>query len=157
LPPPNIPALEEQDKAGKEPGSIREKMELHRSNPACASCHKIMDPIGFSLENFDLVGRWRTMDGKSAINATAQLVDGTQLNGPDTLRAALLSRFDVVARTLSEKLLTYGLGRAMRPADMPSVRAITRDASKDDYKFSSLILGVVNSETFQMRRKSAAN
>jgi len=157
LPPPNIPALEEQDKAGKEPGSIREKMELHRSNPACASCHKIMDPIGFSLENFDLVGRWRTVDGKTPINATAQLVDGTQLNGPDTLRAALLSRFDVVARTLSEKLLTYGLGRAMRPSDMPSVRAIERDASKDDYKFSSLILGVVNSETFQMRRKAAAN
>ena len=86
-----------------------------------------------------------------------QLVDGTALNGPDTLRAALLSRFDVVARTLSEKLLTYGLGRAMRPTDMPSVRAITRDAAKDNYKFSSLILGVVSSETFQMRRKSAAN
>ncbi|MEO8096125.1 MAG: DUF1592 domain-containing protein [Acidobacteriota bacterium] len=157
LPPPNIPALEEQDKAGKEPGSIREKMELHRSNPACASCHKIMDPIGFSLENFDLVGRWRTVDGKAPINATGQLVDGTQLNGPDTLRAALLSRFDVVARTLSEKLLTYGIGRAMRPADMPSVRAITRDAAKDDYKFSTLILGVVSSDTFQMRRKAAAN
>jgi len=103
------------------------------------------------------VGRWRTVDGKTPINATAQLVDGTQLNGPDTLRAALLSRFDVVAKTLSEKLLTYGLGRAMRPSDMPSVRAIARDASKDDYKFSSLILGVVNSETFQMRRKAAAN
>jgi len=157
LPPPNIPALEEQDKAGKEPGSIREKMELHRSNPACASCHKIMDPIGFTLENFDLIGRWRTMDGKALINATAEMVDGTRLNGPDTLRAALLSRFDVVARTLSEKLLTYGLGRAMRPADMPSVRAITRDAAKDDYRFSSIILGVVNSETFQMRRKSATN
>lgn len=157
LPPPNIPALEEQDKARVEPASIREKMELHRDNPACASCHKIMDPIGFSLENFDLIGRWRAMDGKSPINATAQLVDGTQLNGPETLRAALLSRFDIVARTLSEKLLTYGLGRAMRATDMPSVRAIARDAAKDDYKFSSLILGVVNSETFQMRRKSAAN
>lgn len=157
LPPPNIPALEEQDKAGKEPGSIREKMELHRKNAPCSGCHKIMDPIGFSLENFDLVGRWRTVDGKTPIDASAQLVDGTPLNGPDTLRAALLSRFDVVARTLSEKLLTYGLGRAMRPADMPSVRAITRDAAKDNYKFSSLILGVVSSETFQMRRKSAAN
>lgn len=157
LPPPNVPALEEQDKAGTEPGTIREKMELHRKNAPCSGCHKIMDPIGFSLENFDLIGRWRSVDGKTPIDASGQLVDGTALNGPDTLRAALLSRFDVVARTLSEKLLTYGLGRAMRPADMPSVRAITREAAKNDYKFSSLILGVVSSDTFQMRRKSAAN
>ena len=157
LPPPNVPALDEQNTAGKEPGSVREKMELHRSNPVCASCHKIMDPIGFSLENFDLVGRWRTMDGKSPIDASGQLVDGTPLNGPDTLRAALLSRFDVFARTLSGKLLTYGLGRALRPADMPAVRGVTREAAKEDYKFSSLILNIVASEPFQMRRKSANN
>lgn len=157
LPPPNVPALEEQDQAGKEPGSVREKMELHRTNPVCASCHKIMDPIGFSLENFDLIGRWRTMDGSSPINASGQLVDGTQLNGPDTLRAALLSRFDVFARTFSEKMLTYGLGRALRPVDMPAVRAIARGAAKEDYKFSSIILGIVNSEPFQMRRKAATN
>jgi hypothetical protein len=116
-----------------------------------------MDPIGFSLENFDLVGRWRTVDGKSPINASGQLVDGTALNGPDTLRAALLSRFDVFARTFSEKMLTYGLGRALRPVDMPAVRAITRDAAKDNYKFSSIILGIVSSEPFQMRRKAATN
>jgi hypothetical protein len=154
LPPPNVPALEEQDRAGKEPGSIREKMELHRAHPACASCHKIMDPIGFTLENFDLIGRWRTMDGKTPIDASAQLVDGTPLNGPGSLRAALLSRFDSVARTFSEKLLTYGLGRAMRPQDMPAVRSIARQAAKDDYKFSALILGVVGSDPFQMRRKA---
>ncbi len=157
LPPPNVPALDEQNQAGKEPGSVREKMELHRTNPVCASCHKIMDPIGFSLENFDLVGRWRTVDGKSPINAAGQLVDGTQLNGPDTLRAALLSRFDAFARTFSEKLLTYGLGRALRPVDMPAVRGVTREAAKDNYKFSTLILGIVNSEPFQMRRKAANN
>lgn len=157
LPPPNVPALDEQNQAGNEPASVREKMEMHRTNPVCASCHKIMDPIGFSLENFDLVGRWRTVDGKSPINASGQLVDGTPLNGPDTLRDALMSRFDVFARTFSEKMLTYGLGRALRPVDMPAVRAIARDASKDDYKFSSIILGIVSSEPFQMRRKAAAN
>jgi hypothetical protein len=157
LPPPNVPALEEQNKAGKEPGSVREKMEMHRNNPVCASCHKIMDPIGFSLENFDLIGRWRTMDGKVAIDASGQLVDGTKLNGPDTLRAALLSRFDVFARTLSEKLLIYGTGRALGASDMPAVRAIARGAAKDDYRFSSVILGIVASEPFQMRRKAATN
>jgi hypothetical protein len=150
-----VPALDDQNQASKEPASVREKMEMHRTNPVCASCHKIMDPIGFSLENFDLIGRWRTVDGKSPINAAGQLVDGTPLNGPDTLRAALLSRFDVFARTLSEKLLTYGLGRALRPGDMPAVRGIAREASKDDYRFSSIILGIVNSEPFQMRRKAA--
>jgi hypothetical protein len=157
LPPPNVPALDDQNQNSKEPGSVREKMEMHRNNAVCASCHKIMDPIGFSLENFDLVGRWRTTDGKASIDATGQLVDGTALDGPATLRAALLSRFDVFARTFSEKLLTYGLGRALRPADMPAVRAIVRDAAKEDYRFSSIILGIVNSEPFQMRRKVAAN
>lgn len=157
LPPPNVPALDEQAKGAAEPASVREKMELHRTNPVCASCHKIMDPIGFSLENFDLVGRWRTMEGKSPINAAGQLVDGTPLNGPDTLRAALLSRFDVFSGTLSSKLLTYGLGRALRPADMPAVRAINREAAKENYKFSSVILNIVNSEPFLMRRKSANN
>jgi len=155
LPPPNVPALDSEAQGGKEPATVREKMELHRTNPVCASCHKIMDPIGFSLENFDLVGRWRTVDGKAAIDASGVLVDGTKLNGPDTLRAALLSRFDVFARTLSEKLLTYGTGRALRPDDMPAVRAIAHSAAADDYKFSSLILGIVSSEPFQMRRKAA--
>ncbi len=129
LPPPNIPALEEQDKAGNEPGSIREKMELHRANPACASCHKIMDPIGFSLENFDLVGRWRTVEGKSPINASGQLVDGTQLNGPDTLRSALLSRFDSgFEKPLGETVdIRIGAGHAsirhaIRPSHHPRCR-----------------------------------
>jgi hypothetical protein len=157
LPPPNVPALDEQNQAGKEPGSVREKMEMHRNNAVCASCHNIMDPIGFSLENFDLIGRWRTVDGKSPINASGQLVDGTQLDGPASLRAAILSRFDVFARTFSEKLLIYGTGRALRPSDMPAVRAIARDAAKDNYKFSSVILGIVQSEPFQMRRKATAN
>jgi len=152
LPPPNVPPLD-TDAAAKQPASVRQRMEQHRNNPVCASCHKIMDPIGFSLENFDLIGQYRTKDGDADIDASGQLVDGTKLDGPASLRNALLSRSDVFVRTMTGKLLAYGTGRALKYYDMPVVRAIARDAARNDNKFSSLIVGVVKSDPFQMRVK----
>jgi len=155
LPPPNVPAIDESPEAAKA-SSLRQKMEIHRGNPTCAACHRIMDPIGFTLENFDLVGRWRTSDGKTPIDATGQLFDGTPLDGPVSLRKALLARSDVFVRTATEKLMTYGTGRALKYFDMPVVRQIARDAATNDYRFSSLVLGVVKSDPFQMKMKTKA-
>jgi mono/diheme cytochrome c family protein len=152
LPPPNVPAIDESPEAAKA-SSLRQKMELHRGNAACAACHRIMDPIGFTLENFDLVGRWRTRDGNAPIDATSQLFDGTPLDGPVSLRNALLARSDVFVRTATEKLMTYATGRALKYYDMPVVRQIARDAAKNDYRFSSLVLGIVKSDPFQMKMK----
>ena len=152
LPPPNVPALPENTSAVKLV-SVREKMEAHRKNPVCASCHKIMDPIGFSLENFDLTGKWRSTDGGVPIDASGQMVDGTKLSGPASLREALLSRSDVFVSTLTEKLMTYALGRGLKYYDMPAVRAITREASRNDDRFSSIVLGIVKSAPFQMKMK----
>jgi hypothetical protein len=115
-----------------------------------------MDPIGFSLENFDLVGTWRDVDGKSPVDSSGQLVDGTKLNGPADLRAALLSRSDAFVTNATEKLMIYALGRPVQYFDMPAVRAIVRRAAQDDYRFSSIVLGVVGSDAFQMRMKKAA-
>jgi hypothetical protein len=153
LPPPAVPALPEGDN-GSHPTSLRAKMEMHRGNPVCASCHKIMDPIGFSLENFDLVGRWRATDGGTKIDASGQLVDGTKLDGPATLRAALLSRQDVFVRTMTEKLMIFALGRPLQYTDMPFVRAVANGASQKDNHFSALITGIVASPPFQMRMKT---
>ena len=152
LPPPNVPPLK-GDEGTPQPTSLRQRMEEHRKNPTCAACHKIMDPIGFSLDNFDLIGTWRSVDGSDPIDATGQLVDGTKLDGPASLRNALLSRSDVFVRTLTEKLLTYATGRALKYYDMPVVRSIARDAAKDDDRFSALVQGIVKSEPFQMRMK----
>jgi hypothetical protein len=113
-----------------------------------------MDPIGFALENFDHAGKWRARDGAAAIDASGQLVDGTKLDGPDSLRQALLARSDVFAEVAAEKLLTYAIGRALRPQDMASVRAVTHGAAREKYRFSSLVLGVVKTPQFQMRTKS---
>jgi len=154
-PPPGVETNLEKDAAQVKVTSLRQRMELHRTNPACASCHSIMDPIGFSLENFDHAGKWRTMDGITAIDASGQLVDGTKLDGPVSLRAALLARSDVFAEVAAEKMLTYAIGRGLRPQDMPSVRAIAGSAAKDKYRFSSLVLGVVKTPQFQMRTKSS--
>jgi mono/diheme cytochrome c family protein len=154
LPPPNVPAIDESPEAAKA-SSLRQKMEIHRGNPTCAACHRIMDPIGFTLENFDLVGRWRTRDGNAPIDATSQLFDGTPLDGPVSLRKALLARSDVFVRTATEKLMTYGTGRALKYYDMPVVRQIARDAAKNDYRFSSLVLGIVKSDSFQMKMKGS--
>ena len=152
LPPPNVPAIDESPEAAKA-SSLRHKMEIHRGNPTCAACHRIMDPIGFALENFDLVGRWRTRDGDAPIDATSQLFDGTPLDGPVSLRKALLARSDVFVRTATEKLMTYGTGRALKYYDMPVVRQVVRDAARNDYRFSSLVLGIVKSDPFQMKMK----
>jgi hypothetical protein len=116
-----------------------------------------MDPIGFSLENYDLIGKWRATDEGAPIEASGELVDGTKMDGPAGLRQALLSRPDVFTSTLTQKLLTYALGRGIRYYDMPAVRAITRAAAKDDYRFSNLIFGIVNSMPFQMRMKPLQN
>ena len=153
-PPPGVETNLEKDAAQVKVTSLRQRLELHRANPVCAACHNVMDPIGLTLENFDHVGKWRTVDGKAPINATAQLVDGTKLDGPGTLRRALLDRSDVFATVATEKLLTYASGRAVQYQDMPAVRTIIRDASRDKYRFSSLILGIVKSTPFQMRTKA---
>ena len=152
-PPPGVETnLDGQSDAGKAK-TIRERMEFHRSNPTCAACHTIMDPVGFSLENFDLVGKWRDLDGKTRIDATAEMVDGTKLNGPASLRAALLNRSNMFVSVATEKLMTYATGRAVTPYDMPAVRKIIRDSANTNYRLSSLVLGVVKSEPFQMRMK----
>jgi hypothetical protein len=134
---------------------MRERMEEHRSNPSCASCHKIMDPIGFSLENFDLTGKWRDIDQKTPVDASGELVDGTKLNGPATLRQALVSRSDAFVTTATEKLLTYAVGRTVHYYDMPTVRSIVREAARSDYHFSSIVLGIVKSAAFQMKVKES--
>jgi hypothetical protein len=156
LPPPNVPPLKENEGA-QQPTSVRQRMEEHRNNPVCAACHKIMDPIGFSLENFDLIGTWRSTEGGAKIDASGQLVDGTKLDGPASLRKALLDRSDVFVQTMTEKLLTYGTGRTLKYYDMPVVRSITRDAAKNDNRFSSLILGIVKSDPFQKRVRAGDN
>jgi mono/diheme cytochrome c family protein len=153
-PPPGVETNLEKDAAQVKVTSLRQRLELHRANAACASCHKVMDPIGLTLENFDHVGKWRTLDGKTPIDATAQLVDGTTLDGPLALRRALLERSDVFATVATEKLLTYSVGRAVQSQDMPAVRAVVRDAARDKYRFSSLVLGIVKSTPFQMRTKA---
>jgi cytochrome c551/c552 len=158
LPPPNVPPLKESSEVAKAT-SVRERMEQHRSNPACAGCHKIMDPIGLSLENFDGVGQWRTVDSGIKIDSTGQLVDGTPVDGPASLRQALLNRPEAFVGAMTEKLLMYGIGRETKYYDMPVVRAImkdtTRDAAGQPYRFSELVLGIVKSAPFQMRVREA--
>ena len=150
-PPPNVPALDESAGTGGEARSVREMLEQHRSNPTCASCHARMDPIGFSLENFNAIGQWRTTDGGSSIDASGVLLDGTRVNGPQTLQRALLAQKTQFARAVTEKLLTYALGRGLEYYDVPTVRAIQQAAAADDYRWSSLVTAVVNSPPFQMR------
>jgi len=137
---------------GTAPTSVRQRLELHRASPSCASCHAVMDPVGFSLENFDLIGEYRSDDGGVPVNASGRLADGTALDGPASLRKALLDRRGAVASTATEKLLTYALGRHVEYFDMPAVRTIVRDAARQDYRFSSLITGIVKSVPFQMKR-----
>ena len=134
------------------PRGVRERMEQHRANPVCASCHAPMDPFGFALENFDATGRWRDTDGGAAIDVTTTLADGGTIDGPAGLHEHLLSRRDEFLRTVTEKLLSYALGRSLEYYDAPAVRQIVRDAARDDYRWSSLVLGVVRSVPFQMRR-----
>jgi hypothetical protein len=153
-PPQVVPPLKENEE-GVKPLTTRAKMEEHRANPVCASCHKVMDPIGFTLENFDAVGAWRARDAGEPIDASGQFVDGSTVDGVVTLRHVLLKRPDVFVRTMTQKMLTYALGRGVEDYDMPAVRAIVRDSAKQDYRFSSLVLGIVNSAPFRMRVSGA--
>jgi hypothetical protein len=159
-PPPNVPALEESN---RDPGKIltlREQMTIHRKNQPCAGCHKIMDPIGFALDNFDADGKWRTRqggEGGTPIDASVTLYDGQQANGPAGLRMALLRYAPQFVRTITEKMMTYALGRGVEDVDMPALRTIVRDASKSDYRFSAILLGVVKSPQFQMRARTVEN
>jgi Protein of unknown function (DUF1592)/Protein of unknown function (DUF1588)/Protein of unknown function (DUF1587)/Protein of unknown function (DUF1595)/Protein of unknown function (DUF1585) len=158
-PPPNVPALPEN--ADSRTGhaakllSVRQRLEEHRSNPACAGCHKMMDPIGFSLENFDAVGVWRTNDSGFRIDAAGQMFDGAKLDGPASLRQAILNHSDAFISTFTENLLAYGLGRVIDAPDMPTVRAIDRSAATRNNQFSSFVLAIVKSEPFQYRRAEA--
>jgi hypothetical protein len=140
---------------GEKPLTMRQRMEVHRANPVCANCHKLMDPIGLAMENFDAVGAWRAREAGGPIDATTQLYDGTKVDGVIALRQALLKRPEVVVGTVTERLLTYALGRGLQSYDMPVVRGIVREAADRDYRFSSLILGIVSSMPFQMRISDA--
>ncbi len=155
IPPPNTPPLKEN--AGSDhPLTVRERMEEHRRNPVCAGCHSTMDPLGFALENFDAVGKWRTRGEDGArLDASGVLPDGANVDGPASLRNALLSHPDQFVSTLAEKLLTFALGRGLDYNDAPAVREIAAEAARGDYRFSSLILGVVKSVPFQMKIKAA--
>jgi cytochrome c551/c552 len=154
LPPPNVPPLKESSEQARAT-SVRERMEQHRANPVCAGCHKIMDPIGLALENFDGVGGWRNVDLGFPIDSSGQLVDGTRVDGPASLRKALLARPEAFVGTLTEKLLMYAVGRETKYYDMPVVRAVMQGAAGDRYRFSELVLGIVKSRPFQMRIKEA--
>jgi len=152
-PPPNVPALKTSGENAGPEQTMRQRMEQHRANPACASCHKMMDPIGFALENFDGSGKWRTMENGQKVDASSQLFDGTKINGVVDLRNALLRYSPQFVRVFTEKLMIYALGRGVDYDDMPVVRSIVRDGERNNYKFSSLVLGIVKSDPFQMNRK----
>jgi len=153
-PPPNVPALKENGE-GKQL-SLRERMEQHRADPVCAGCHRVMDPIGFALENFDAVGQWRTADDGSAIDPSGTLYNGTKVDGPVALRNMLASHPELFVGVMTEKLLTYALGRGVQYYDMPAVRKIVHDSAAHDFRFSSLVAGTVESVPFEMKIKTAA-
>ena len=150
-PPPNVPPLKE-NAAGARELSVRERQEEHRANEPCRSCHQIMDGVGFALENFDATGTWRIHDGAYDVNASSELYDGTHIAGPAQLRAALLGHSDAFIRNFTQNLLMYGMGRVLDYKDMPAVREVEKRAAANSNRFSSFILGVVQSVPFQMRR-----
>ena len=154
-PPPNVPALQENAE-GSKPLSLRERMEAHRRDAVCAGCHKVMDPVGFALENFDAIGRWRTKDDGVAIDPSGTMYNGVKVDGVVGLRNMIASRPDIFAGVLAERMLTYALGRGLNYSDMPMVRKIVRSAAARNYRFSALVLGVVESPAFQMKVKKAA-
>ncbi len=150
-PPPNVPPLKPNPATG--PQTMRQRMEEHRANPACSGCHRMMDPIGFALENFDGIGKWRTKEAGQRLDASGQLVDGSKIDGVVSLRQGLLRYSPQFVRTVTEKLLTYALGRGVEYDDMPVVRSIVREAAKNDYSLSAIVLEIVKSAPFQMNRK----
>ncbi len=155
-PPPNVPPLEEtKGTSGTRLLTVRERMEEHRKNPSCTSCHRVIDPVGLALENFDVTGKWRVKDGDVAVDASGTLYDGTTMSGPGGLRDALLKHKDMFLTSFTENLMTYALGRRLEAYDMPSVRRIIRDAARQDYRIGAFINGVVNSVAFQSSRVPA--
>jgi hypothetical protein len=154
-PPPNVPTLTAS--APNKPTTVRERTEMHRRNPPCSGCHAVMDPLGFALENFDTVGQFRSIDPQThtVIDTSATMPDGTHMAGPEDLHKALAARGPQLAQTITEKLMTYAVGRPVDYHDMPSVRAIVRDAAKDNYRFESIVLGVVESDAFRKRAPAA--
>jgi hypothetical protein len=152
-PPPNVPAFPSSSNA--HPTSVRDRLEMHRQVEPCATCHRTIDPPGFALENFNATGQWRTMDAGSKVDATGVLADGTKLDGPVALRNAILSRPETFVGTMTQKLMTYALGRGLEPYDMPAVRGVVRDAKANDYCFSAIVIGIVKSVPFQMKMKVA--
>ncbi len=156
-PPPGVPLLDEtKAEDGDKLLTTRERMEQHRSNPQCTSCHRVIDPLGLALENFDVTGRWRIRDNGAPVDATGDLYDGTKMSGPAGLRAALLKHSDAFVQSFTERLLTYAVGRRVEDYDMPAIRAIVRDAARNNNRFSSFVMGVVTSRAFQMSQVEAA-
>jgi hypothetical protein len=154
-PPPGVETnLDQSAAAGTANLPLRARLERHRADPSCASCHSLIDPLGFALENFDMIGAWRTLDHGEPIDARSELWDGTKLEGPTSLRAALLDRKDLFATHAVEMLMTYALGRALEPTDMPAVRRVVREAEAEDFRFSALALGVAESVPFTMKVKA---
>ena len=156
--PANVPPLDESNRKDGKVLTMRERMEAHRANPYCATCHRIMDPIGFAMDNFDATGAWRTREGGTGgtpIDASGELLDGTKINGLVELRQALVKNPEIFVGTLTEKLMIYAFGRGLTAGDMPVVRSIVRDAARNDFRFTSLIAGVIHSVPFQMRIKPA--
>ena len=149
-PPPNVPGLKDTGAGGK-PASVRARLEEHRKNPVCAACHASMDPLGFALENFDATGKWRTVDAGTPIDSSGVLPNGTKFQGPGGLRDALLARKEQFVQAMTERLLSYALGRQLEAYDMPAVRKIVHDARADDYRWRSILGGIVKSEAFLMR------
>jgi hypothetical protein len=169
-PPPGVPKLEETSgTAGGRALTVRERMETHRASAVCSSCHKMIDPVGLALENFDVTGQWRDLDrtatisglgirvhtGGLPIDTKTTLYDGTPMDGPATLRQALLNHSDVIIENLTMKLMAYGIGRKLEYYDMPIIRSIDRDAARNNNKFSSIVLGIVNSDAFQKSKAEA--
>jgi hypothetical protein len=152
-PPPNVPTFEESSATdGGRLLTVRERMEQHRKNPACSSCHRVIDPLGLALENFDVTGQWRIRDSGNPVDPTGDLYDGTKMDGPAGLRAALLKHSDAFVLSFTENLMTYALGRRVEFYDMPAIRQIIRDAATSDNRLSAFILGVAKSNAFQMSR-----
>jgi hypothetical protein len=155
-PPPDVPGLEENGERVTKVRTLRERLEAHRANAVCASCHKLMDPLGFALENFDAVGKYRTVDENfEPIDSSGVYADGSRIDGVDGLRRVLVAHADQFRVNVTKTLLTYALGRGVEYYDAPAVRQILREASSDDYRFSSLVLGIVRSAPFQMRRSDS--
>jgi hypothetical protein len=150
-PPPNVPPLMENEE-GKKLLSVRERLQEHRKSPACSSCHSVMDPIGYSLDNFDPVGAWRTKDSGYDIDPSGTLYDGTKVAGPKDLQQFLKGREELFVRNFTQHLLMYALGRVTQYYDLPAVRAIAQDAARTDNKFSSFVMGIVRSTPFQMKK-----